>query len=685
MDHLLALMEDEPLEDNCKSSHSKIPEHIVRQACNVSLEQKTTPALATDIQDAVHLEPQHQLSLSVDGRVGIRMIKRKISGSQLLDILTEHPYQSPASLAAMSLEYLNRLLLEPASIIDQATVCGRTNVMTVGIVFSNSGTRVASSGNAYCVVTLGSLNTGPAVSVLLFGSAYGNHCRSCIPGKVVALVNPRLIPAKGAAQGDTSISFSVNEERQLLDVADARDYGTCKAAVRGKNDNGHWVAGGKFCGHFVDKRISEYCNPHRKQANVKTGTANHTSTSALQNLRNQAVAFPRIQTRVMIPPGGVKPFQTPKQQTKLRSAQMMSDFLAQSTAPGAGCLLPFQQPTLSRSQPAMNKNTILNPKQSATKSVEIPVRGLLNPYAKGASSTASSHARGGFSPPNSVRIQDTTIRKPFTVNRVSPPASTSHSVTEDWLQKASKKRTPLGNAHNQKRQRRFVNTDTRNFNGSVPVPKPSQMFQTARITKRVPMIQTSDVKEKARAAQVLSQQQILACRLREQDGGGSQSSLFKASRPLSGADCSAVRQQDRREEFYALLDDIDIQNASAATSQFADEVSAEEYARSRRVVTELEEQEGKKQSKVAKSKTLGDKDKTAIRKEWYCQQCRKSSPFKPAGCVRRGHSVATKREIVQAKSTSERRLDLASKDANDGGLTLGSGIEWSANRWSRFN
>ena len=234
-----------------------------------------------------------KLALSVDDRVGIRMINRKISGLDLMNLITDHPYHSPATLCASSLANLNRMLADPAAVIDAATVCGKTSLVTVGLVFSNSGTRVASSGNAFCNLQIGNLNTGPTVSLLLFGSCYSKYCRTLKAGKVVALVNPRLLPSKnGGAAKDTSITLTVNDESQLILVADARDFGFCKAMVRGKNQAGAWVSNGKACHHFVDTRVGLYCAQHRRQQEQQKGGT--MSTSALQQLKLQAREFPTV-------------------------------------------------------------------------------------------------------------------------------------------------------------------------------------------------------------------------------------------------------------------------------------------------------------------------------------------------------------------------------------------------------
>jgi hypothetical protein len=202
--------------------------------------QPSTSSVASGIAN------QRTVDLIVDDRVGIRMIRRKISGAEIMDLISDNPYHSTASLSAMSLAALNQLLVNPAAVVDKASkVCGTTNLVTVGIVFSNSGTRLTASGNAFCVLTIGTLATGPAIAALLFGSVYSQFCRTCSPGQVVALVRPRLLPPRKGS----SVSFTFNDERHFLLVADAQDFGLCKA-------KGH-------CRSYVDLRLGEFCIKHR--------------------------------------------------------------------------------------------------------------------------------------------------------------------------------------------------------------------------------------------------------------------------------------------------------------------------------------------------------------------------------------------------------------------------------------
>jgi hypothetical protein len=90
----------------------------------------------------------------VDDRIGIRMINRKISSTDLMNMISSSPFHTTSQLCAYSLSNLNQLLIEPATILDIATVNGKTNLLTIGIVFTNTGSRIGPSGKASCILSI---------------------------------------------------------------------------------------------------------------------------------------------------------------------------------------------------------------------------------------------------------------------------------------------------------------------------------------------------------------------------------------------------------------------------------------------------------------------------------------------------------------------------------------------------
>lgn len=682
MDDLLALLDepDEIMEDNTFSSQPERPNPQRRR---------------DDKQDASPSQTQ-LLALTVDDRIGIRMLNRKMSGLELMNLITDHPYHSPAQLSAYSLANLNKLLTDPAAVLDAATVCGKTELVTAGLVFSNSGTRLASSGNAYCVLTIGNLTTGPTVSVLLFGSSYGKHCRSCHPGKVVALINPRLIPSKAGRNDSTAVTFAVNEEDQLIVVADARDYGCCKAMTRAKNENGQWVDNGKQCKNFVDNRVSDYCQVHRKQVRPKHAQARG-ETTLLHQLRLQATAFPTAQ-------GGKMRVLAGKQNMNIPAGTLGRDLMAQATSRASNHIMhsklartvflnPHGQtitvkdrgfagaPQQQFADRNLMNNALLNPQVNNTQIQSQAATNLLRPSNGNRQPLGKANVN-----PYANRSKNTQVAC-VTKTKVTPfpsaPPPKNQVVTCDILQKPKRR--------NEINKCRAINTDTHGFNGSVQVPAPSKIFATQqkpagfcsnKATARV-------VKHERSAAELLLQQHLVAAQLREQkmltesvlrtDSRGGVPTTAKKQKRDEVSNISSLR-----DELFGSINDIDRDQVVTAQSRFAHEADAEEYARSRRVVSELEQEESKNDTKelrnIAASQSQGS---TLIEKEWRCLTCKKSFQQKPFACIRLNHRLRVERNIRAEHSIAEKRLALIEKKAEDGGLVLGGGLEWS--RWNRFN
>jgi minichromosome maintenance protein 10 len=682
MDDLLALMEETPPTEESKTT-IKSPDNDnnrgsqSRSTSRRSLSQNTSGDQTTNgfaaSFSAASPEPQQQqqVAMNVDDRVGIRMIKRKVSSIDLMDIVSENPYHSTASLSAMSLIALNRLLIDPAAVLDPANVCGKTGIVTVGVVFSNSGTRMAASGNAFCVLTIGNLRTGPAVSVMCFGSAYSAFCPTCKPGKVVALLSPKLIPSKsGSGPKDTSVTFALSDERQLKLLADARDYGLCKAALGGKRVDGQWIADVKRCKHFVDTRTGIYCQAHRKQANIKAGPTKGTGT--MQQLRLEASAFPTTQGRGMeaLSQGGASNqgamMATPAQEA---AAQAQARTTTGSNLRG----VPMQM----SKQPTNMNNSILAPQRSQ----------ISRPQTKNSLLAPRNHA-----PKNSLTKNRGPTQGRIKSNPLTKEPTKNPTMKQDWLQGGSKRRgAPLTNASATGTKRRAVNTDTLGFNGTVSVPKASALFAGGPAVQSSAHAQSENrsrlqQREEAKKQSISQQQKEVAAKLREQahnaDGKPSAKASMK-SRERVQPKVAADPRQAIRDSLFGAMNDADKEMIANQKSRFSHEADAEEYAKSRRIVSELENEESKKEFKASKTnKALGTGTAGSIKTEWFCQTCKQSFSKKPLGCYKAKHPVKMDRKIQAAKSIGEKRVTLSNKSADDGGLKLGSGLEWSWNRFS---
>lgn len=765
MDELLALFDEEP-----SSSHQPQPGRIEKDDSSDSDKEDSNP------KSNVRAVEGDRKAATSDAKTGIRMINRRISGADLLDLLMESPFYSPASLCAMSLVTLNTLLADPAAVVDATNVCGRTNLVTVGIVFSNSGTRISSSGNAFCVLTLGSLQSGPAITVMLFGTAYGTHCRTCHAGKVVALLGPRLLPPKESSFArDTAVSFSVSEERQIRLVADARDYGTCPAPIRGKNDAGQWVSNARTCGHYVDKTVCAYCSKHRNLEHTKgpalsRGLSSSGATrapNAMQQLRSDASMTSRRylasnNQRVLVLPTQPTPAasresiaqrQSDQRLSHLRSGRLDPSKLrpslpirAQSTMnnsllnpPKAArlhstALLPspavarepskvtmpvernddsqgvcFNRPKNRMLDQRLLSNSLLNPNQSVmplessnssdpsllsnTPHVANPKASLINPYARKPISSAVTTAE----PALKAKATPAALAGESNANasageRESSSSHRDNRAKEDWMHHAAK-RKPGINARRDSGGRKpkavKLNTNTACFDGSVPVPKPSLSFAPRR-----PQLNTADappplpssrtpVLDPKRRDELLALQGEMAAKLKQLKQTSVAPTIRRVT-PKHGDPCSDERQpKDSRQSIFGGEASIDLDAVKTATSKFANEAAAEEYSRHRNRLVELEELEEAKEASAAKRNPHGQQssNKTGggslIQKEWYCASCNRTYKAFPQHCRRADHPIKAKRMIHESKTTGEKRQALSETRSEDGGLKIGSGLEWS--------
>jgi minichromosome maintenance protein 10 len=625
------------------------------------------------------------VEVSVDDRLGIRMLNRLVSSSDLMDLITNHPYFSPASLSAMSLTSLNTLLLDPARIVDPATVAGKTNLVTVGMVFSNSGTRISSKGGAFCVLTIGNFASGPCVTLFLFGDVYGMYCRTCTPGKVVAVMGPKLLPSsrqdsnninnKSNRYTDAAISFSIYDRGQLQMVATARDYGTCRGKVRVRGQDGKWSSDGT-CKSYVDLRVSDLCEQHRRQQKSCVGQDNNKKSSLTGKFHQLKQAHLSRQAPPVIIPS------TPRN-IAIRTKTTTSNRFLHATTAG-----------MSHESVNVHQTQSMNQSQTATHPVNQP--NSIGPLGK----TVPMHMKKTEShtdlPTQRHKVQGGLLALQERQNNTNHSTAKRHlptthkysTITGDWLQGTMSKQTvrcraggqPLSaylknsaNGNNQNKRRR-VNTDGAGFDGSVPVPKPSRIFRsidTTAITKGGSALKRL-LSLKENQEQLLQRQAELA-RLRME--GPSDSIHSHDTKKTNSIRPDQNQISCSPDAFLAALGDFDHNKVRNAKSRFANEIEAEEYAASRQKVVELEKLEERQQVKDKhKSK---ENDGKKLTKEWRCQSCGQSYSVLPKSCFRAGHQVHTVRSIRKERTKEESRTILHTKQSDDGGLQLGAGLEWS--------
>ena len=675
---LLELMEAPPSSSSATTTITTTPSGLSngnsRRTASVT---PTSPLLDMPVDSAKHIS---SVEGGVDEKLGIRMLNRVVSSIDLLDLISTTPYQSPATLSFMSLAQLTKILIDPPSIVDQATVNGKTNITTVGIVFSNTGTRISSKGNAFCILTIGTFNAGPCLSVMLFGNAYAQNCRSCTPGKVVALVMPTLMP-KREFGGKTTMSFSVHDNRQFMMVATARDYGTCQATISTKRADGKWIAGGS-CKNYVDKRVCQYCESHRKrqQKGKKQNSKGSEATTPKQRLREKL--------------GQPEPVCNMPSNF---NASLNNRFSGAEGVTGDAKSNPSQAP--AKANIGLGRYAVPIHMAKGAQKNRAPVENSIK-LSKQADCSLTNALRRRY---ESKQTQGAgrLKAKDFTTK------SRGNIENEDWLKAETKKRAPLSTLASSRKQTnsqkklRQVNTSGSNFDGSVFIPKPCTMFasRAPQLVARPTVRARVDNSAKS-SADIKQKQAELANLLREQkeapkpssSGASMRSKIFSTKQHINfgrgGTLVTAkitMGKQSRSPSsfegaFSSSVDRSNMDKVRNAKSRFADEADAEHYAKSRQALNELE----KLESGQAISKTSTDNAK-GMRKEWTCITCDfKKFLRKPAACKAAGHTVKFERVIIRDSTNAENRMKLQEKSVEDGGLRLGSGLEWTR-KWDRFS
>jgi hypothetical protein len=641
------------------------------------------------------------VDIGLDDKLGIRIINRKISSVDIIDVISTNPYFTPATLSAMCLQRLSKTLVDPPQIVDRATVVGRATLVTIGILFSNTGTRFSKKGSAFCKLTMGNFTSGPCVSVLVFGDAYSQHCKNLKPGHVVAVVAPRLLPPSDHG-GDTSLSLSVTDVRNLLWVGTAQDYGVCKATgVSKKQPNGQWTSTGT-CQNFVDLRVCVYCDKHRKQkykptSNMKVGgdPVRKGGGSRMQQLRDD-------HSQVGAPGNRFGRSQVGQQSPRPSGSSMVIpnfDDVGDKKRGSSSSLLG-NHPSISMH---MKREKQSNNKGSNLTSSNRLLNGHGRPPARvpSANNTNKTNKRPAAS--NPVQQQPVaTKKKKMGVVGLASLLKMGTKPPSTGLSRLARQQANL------KMKTKKINSVGQGLDGSVMVPKPNKLFRNSNpaATQMVRTNKGTTTIEEPPTEQILQKQATVAQLLQERQ------SSAKALKPTKNSSSSSTKptttttttttinnnnnnnNNKKSSNNTSFLDamDIDADRVLNAKSRFETEANAEDYAKRRSTLVELEKMEASKNYQKGTQQNNNNfgresnKTKTArITKEWHCRTCQKMFPQKPSRCIQLKHDLFEKRDLTKETTKTEQRFKLHSKDAADGGLQLGAGLDWDVNPYSRFN
>jgi hypothetical protein len=488
---------------------------------------------------------------------------------------------------------------------------------------------------------------------------------------------PNLMSPKEGSR-DCAVALSVADPRQLLLVAHARDFGVCKGPVSTKRADGQWISNGGQCKHHVDIRVSEYCLKHRKQQNVKNGPVNKAKNLSFmqqQRMEHGSSTLARVPT-----PKGVMTMKTPAgvvvtHNPNGASLESQLAAYAKTTDPMKAPLHMTKQskaaqPLDSRSLRFRSGNmqtpagafVTHNPSSASLESqledYKKTIAPLKAPLHMTKQSNAARHPVGHLQTSCRDRSKSAGSRQPI---RAPDTRVGSQPVHGDWL-------NPKRNSGTMTKKR-AINRDSGGFDGSVEVPKPNKLFRakallTNQHTNHAAVKQQA--LDKANMDSVLENQRLVAERQNEntQTLQGRLSKLNKARGTKQTCDDAL------KESLFSKVDSMDMSKVMDQKSRFADEAEAEEYARSRRIVTDLERrEEQKKLIEEKKKKASGASLKeSSIQKEWVCATCKRTTKTRPVICLRVKHNVSLKRDVKTSATVTEKRLKLDEKSVEDGGL-----------------
>ena len=683
----------------------------------------TWNASSSSVEAAQKKRRQDQSTL--DPLTSLRITNRRTSRFDLADALAPLEFVTAARLAAMSTRDLSRCITQPSNRASDANgggfsfgagpapnadagnnfTGGKSNLATMGVLFSNSGSKVSpSTGRAYSIFQLGDLSTGPAVTVFLFGDAYSRHTGSGSyagrAGSVVAVLAPTILPPKRG--GTTSVSLSVNSADQIVHVGTAQDYGVCAGMVRTRRE-------GRFvdarCTKFVDRRCGQFCQAHRRQGlqqqvgggNGMASSSAASSSGAAAGLKKNATFLQQFRAEGRSNSAGIpgnNNVASNCQQGNLSSSSrggMQSSSNLASALAAAGMDHGATGSIGAGNMPAAvasSTNAMLQQQGGGRKSTLNAPRHMVKTSIPGASriSTANSIPRAAVGAAASTKLK----RPPLT--------RAGKDVFGDTMRrgqvgaKAAAARTSL--VPKAKPKERKVATFG-GYSGSVQVPKPSRsLFGDAPVSSGMPQHLAGSasvaVTPSPNPAELRERQRRVAeqMRKRKHDGSIGGSSGGGVTNPyLRGAPKAATSgriggsTQGRMDDIFAGLEDLDRADAIAAKSAYQSEADAEQYARSRQTVNDLERKETQKNARdERKKKQMKGRDEKAIQVQWICTTCGRESASPLVLCQTKDHKVKKKRTIKEATTKEESRDKLNKKRAEDGGLQLGSGLEWSGFR-----
>jgi len=634
---------------------------------------------------------------------GIRIDRRILSQEDLDDkVLNMYDYKHLCTIAAMTKRQME----------DAEDLC------TIAIVTKRGQTMTSSSnGSSFFILELGTFlsnGVGSLITMFLFNEAYSAFVnnKALSVGSVVAVVGPRVFPSKPG--GCTAVSFSLKESDQMIIVGRAADLAVC---------SGNTPRGNR-CKHLVDLRRSKYCKQHLKEksdANIskmnklkelhsfQSAPPNYLAT---QRLRQKQMANSSMQKLSLteLRKSSSSFGQTAlvskslhrhdKKENSLRNkakSSMQKSSLTEvrksSSSFGQTVLVSKSSHRHHDKKETDLSNKTLAPGKPSSLSKSGSNEHMRNPYAS-SKQHYNPYKQRNVNPKSqhAKMIPKIGLKSCESVHkRVSTSCTQKESDTGDLLGVALTVKTAKsskGNAdRNQMKRRKLARFEGDNMNGQVYVPKPSSiLFGNKTNSSKNNSITNSDRLQMAHELQqrkdevvkerVLEQQQALAAglQLHRSRRGNNLSKTCAGNKHTLASIKAKEALGSASDELFANITVSDMDKALTAKSKYAGAAEAEQLARSRIVVNDLERKEYISEKKQKKSK-----EEQKIKTIWHCSFCERKFSFYPKDCARSNHSLRRQRVIVNNRDSKNGIKNRKATNGNkENSLRLGSGLEWSS-------
>ncbi|PAA73359.1 hypothetical protein BOX15_Mlig005744g1, partial [Macrostomum lignano] len=114
-----------------------------------------------------------------------------------------------------------------------------------------------SSYSIWRLADLARLDQQPA-GLFLFGKVHEAHWKQAATGLAVAVLQPRILPARAGSSGSSGMSLAIDNPQQLLILGKAADYGVCGRPTKSGNNGGR-------CQNAVNLAVCPVCEYHAGQ------------------------------------------------------------------------------------------------------------------------------------------------------------------------------------------------------------------------------------------------------------------------------------------------------------------------------------------------------------------------------------------------------------------------------------